>query len=857
LMPSFAHKMKLLILPVVAILAGITPSSGAQPMPEGCEEIVVSFEVPRLLQQDIYAIYGNTILFLSVSEIFGHLDLNIEAEIPGQRWSGLYIDRNRPYSIDLRRKEARVDGKGYTLTDADFKVYDDELYLSIEALSRLFGFEMKFYFSSLLVRLTLDTDFPSYQKMKRRQEHQKLKSKRAAAKSVRHLPGQTQYFGGGVADWAVSGSPLGDGGQYYSMAVGAMLMGGDLELSGSGNSNLGFDRHGMMYRWHYSFGQNNLISQGNLGHLPSTGFLSRRLIGVSATNQPQVQRKVYQRTTIEGEIGEGWEVEIYVGSRLADFQLTDMTGRYSFDVDINYGTTEILLKMYGPNGEIQTERRYVGVTYNQIPEGTFEYSVSAGRTDPVMGEGRNYVQASGFYGATSGLTVGGSGDFPTSSPEGERPTVAAEATWQIMGDLATDVSFAPGYATEGAISFNRPSLFSAHGSFTKYFENEFRNPARQEYAARLSLNSPLKIGARYYGLRFSSILNKFQSFSTINLSYGTSLQLLRTHLTYLGRTSIKKSGTTTDSRIISEVYVMPRFLPIFQPLLKVTYDHSLNRLTRYGIQYNRRIFKLLQANVAVDRNAVTGSYQVIATLRLPTGFADFSSRVVSTGDHIAVSQIQRGSIRYDQMGKRVRLDRRNGIGLSSALIRPFADENYNGRRDRDERFLGGVKANIKGGRPRQSGPLKQYYYDGLLAYDKHLIQIDEFGLDDPMLKPTHDNYGVVCPPNVVTAIDIPIVMVTEINGHVERLVGKDIAGVGGIKVFAVNDATDAVVEVTSFSSGEYFYLGLVPGNYHLYVDPSTLEKLGLRSEPPQIELEVKPSNGGEVIGFLDFELLPR
>lgn len=856
-MSSYAHTIKLAVLSVLVTLASMTPSSVAQSMPEGCEEIVVSFEVPHLLHQDIDAIYDGKILYLSVSELFGLLDINIETEIPGQRWSGIYVNRNRPYSIDVKRKEARVDGKGYTLADVDFKLFDNDVYLSLAAFSRLFGFDLKFYFSSLLVRLALDTDFPSYQKMKRRQEHKKLKSKKAAAKSIRHLPRHTQYFGGGVADWAVSGSPVGEGGQYYSMAVGAMLMGGDLELSGSGNSDLGFDKHGMMYRWHYSFGQNSMISQGNLGHLPSTGFLSRRLIGASITNQPEIQRKVYQRTTIEGEIGEGWEVELYAGSRLVDFQITDMTGRYSFDVDINYGTTEILLKMYGPNGEIQTERRYVGVTYNQIPEGTFEYSLSAGRTDPAMGEGSNYVQAGGYYGATSGLTVGGSGDFPISSPDGERATVAAEATWQVLGDLAVDASFAPSYAAEGAVSFNRPSLLSAHGSFTKYFENVFRNPAQQEYAARLSLTSPLKIGTQHYGLRFSSILNKFQSFSTINLSYGTSLQLLRTHLTYMGRTSIKKSGGISDSKITSEIYAIPRFLPILQPLLKVTYDHTLNRLTRYGIQYNRRLFKLLQANIAVDRNTITGSYQAIATLRLPTSFADFSSRVVSSGDHTAVSQIQRGSIRYDQQGKRVRLDRRNGIGLGSALIRPFADENYNGRRDQNERFLGGVKANIRGGRPRQSGPLKQYYYDGLIAYDEHLIQIDEYGLDDPMLKPTHDNYGVVCPPNVVTAVDVPIVMVTEINGHVERVVGKNVAGVGGIKVFVVNDATDAVVELTSFSSGEYFFLGLVPGNYHLYVDPPTLEKLGLRSDPPQIELEVKPSSGGDVINFLDFELFPK
>ncbi|MFH1374930.1 MAG: carboxypeptidase-like regulatory domain-containing protein [bacterium] len=844
----------ILIVSATLAIGVIAPVAAEE---SGFEEIVIGFDIPRLLQKDLYVLYDNQNVFLPVTEIFRLLDINIASDASAGRFYGFFISNDRPYEINLMDRTVTIDGDRHPLADSNFTVSAGELYLKVDLFEELFGLQAKFHFSSLTVRLKLDESLPSYQKLKRQQAQKKLRTRETALRNVRSLPRQEPYFGVGVVDWAVSSSPFGDGGHHFGLGLGAMVLAGDLSVSGGGNSVTGFDPGAMTYRWHYYFDNSRHLTQINLGQVTTGGFLSRRLKGASVTNQPQVPRRIFQTIDVNGYVGDGWEVELWIGSRLVDYQLTDVSGNYHFEVDIYYGTTEIILKLYGPNGEIRTERRYAGVSYNQIPEKTFEYTVSAGVADNGFEENRVYGQANGFYGVSNRLTLGAGTDFPFGSQDKEPPTVAAEATWQATGDLTANASLSPRYAAAGAFSFNRPSLISINGSFTRYFENEFRNRAHQVYSARLAVSSPLPIGGRYYSLRFSSSVNKFRDFSSINFNYGTSSSLPLLHITYLGRTVIKKSTAGSHSKITSEIFVMPNILRFLRPQLRATYDHTLNQFSRYGIQWNRRLFRVGQLSVGVDRNEIAGNYQITASFRLLTGFADFSTRVVSVGEHTSMAQTQRGSVRYDQQAHRIWFDRRNGIGYGSAIVRPYADDNYNGLVDEGEIYLTGIRATIKGGRARPTTRGERFYYDGLRAYDRYLVEVDEFGLDDPTLKPAFDNYEVFCNPNMVTAIDVAVVVVTEVSGMVRKQTEQGLAGVGMVKIMIINDATDAVTEVSTFSSGEYFYLGLVPGQYRIYVDPQHLEFLDSRSDPTQIKLEVQPQRGGTAISNLNFLLIPN
>jgi len=260
--------------------------------------------------------------------------------------------------------------------------------------------------------------------------------------------------------------------------------------------------------------------------------------------------------------------------------------------------------------------------------------------------------------------------------------------------------------------------------------------------------------------------------------------------------------------------------------------------------------------MSVEHNAISNSNTFMVNFNLFSPFADFNSRVMRTNDKITINQIQRGSVKYNRENKSIMFDRKNSVGLGTAVVRPFLDNNYNGVMDEGEEYIPGLRAKVNGARVKLEGNNKQYYYDGLRPYEDYMVQIDQYSLDNPMLKPTYENYQVKINPNVVTAIQVPIVAASEISGKIERQIGSVSVGIGGIKIVLMNLSKETLIELTSFNSGDYYYLGLTPGTYKAFIDPTQLEKYGYTAIPEKIEFEIKPLEGGSVIEGINFKLVP-
>ena len=150
-----------------------------------------------------------------------------------------------------------------------------------------------------------------------------------------------------------------------------------------------------------------------------------------------------------------------------------------------------------------------------------------------------------------------------------------------------------------------------------------------------------------------------------------------------------------------------------------------------------------------------------------------------------------------------------------------------------------------------------YYYDRLRPYDEYLLQIDEYSLDDPLLKPTNEAYQVTLNPNVITPIEVPLVIAGELSGQVRRHLEYGEAGIGGIKLIVVNVSKDIMSEVTTFTDGEYYFLGLLPGSYRVYIDPAQLENYGYTARPEAREFKITSEEGGASVADVDFLLVPK
>jgi hypothetical protein len=824
--------------------------------PRTFEEIVVSFEIPRLIKKDLFAQYSGNTIYLPVIEIFNLLELSIDADLKDRLISGYVINKDRRFSIDLNNFSVRSGGQKWPIIASDFYLGSTDLYLKIDLFDRLFGLKMDFNFSALRVYLPLNKDFPSYQRLQRKQEHEKLLSRTASLRDVMEMPRHRELLSAGVIDWAFSTSPVGGGGHYFDMNAGSMFLGGDLNIAAGGNTVTGFEPDQTTYRWHYFVGNNRYLSQAELGFINTSGPLSRGLKGAMITNRPQSERKYFQTINLAGYLGQNWEVELYIDQKLIDFQTTDQSGEYDFNLDIYYGASLITLKMYGPNGEIKSEERYIRIPYNLIPKKNYEYFLAGGQSS-IPAQKAQYGQGSFLYGLSENLTLGVSADLPANPKSEEKLTYATEITYQASGNLTLNCSFSPGNADRYGVNYSRLSAVNINGCYTKYYENQFRNKFSQKNSAQLSISTPFKFGGRYLGLRYNAIWDKYPSVNYINMSYGFNASISRLQLGYTGKYKWSIYVNRTLKELTSQLLISAMFIPWVQPQFRVTYDHMENRPNKYSIILNRRLFKTGQVALTYERNQDNKSNMFMFSLNFFTNFANFSTRAISSGKTNSVSQVQRGSVRYDNDAGAIRFDRRTGVGFGSAVIRPFQDSNFNGVRDKNEDYLPGIKAKITGGREKPIGRTRIFYYDGLRPYENYLVQIDQNSIDNPTLRPAYENYKIVCNPNIITPIEVPLVPVSELSGMVWRQTAQGKNGIGGIRIMLLNQKTESLVEVVSFSNGEYYYEGIIPGSYRAYIDPEQLTRYGYISDPDAIDFEVKPEDAGTCREKVDFTLSPK
>ncbi len=225
------------------------------------EEIVVNFDVPKLINSDIFVQYDGQTLYIPLQEMFRLLEVVSEHDRETMRISGYMISQKDPFEVDFARGVVIRSGEEMLLL-RDGYIYDGhECWLRLDLMEKYFGLPMKFDFSKLQVRLPLNKEFPAYQKLKRKQAQEKLKAKKKVEREVYALPFSREYVRGGVADWVISTNPLGGRDvHYYSLNLGGLLMGGDFTVMGSGDTKEGINTEQMRYKWHYYLNKNRYLT---------------------------------------------------------------------------------------------------------------------------------------------------------------------------------------------------------------------------------------------------------------------------------------------------------------------------------------------------------------------------------------------------------------------------------------------------------------------------------------------------------------------------------------------------------------------------------------------------------------------
>ena len=131
-------------LAVVCLVVMVLPSAGST-QTGMLEEIVVGFEVPKLISKDIFVQYDGSTVFVPVIEVFNTLEFPVQDDLVGERITGRIPDQfgeMDKFLIDLTRFNVKALGTEKSLLRSDYFLDDRDLYLRIDLFGEIFGLNM-------------------------------------------------------------------------------------------------------------------------------------------------------------------------------------------------------------------------------------------------------------------------------------------------------------------------------------------------------------------------------------------------------------------------------------------------------------------------------------------------------------------------------------------------------------------------------------------------------------------------------------------------------------------------------------------------------------------------------------------
>jgi hypothetical protein len=136
----------------------------------------------------------------------------------------------------------------------------------------------------------------------------------------------------------------------------------------------------------------------------------------------------------------------------------------------------------------------------------------------------------------------------------------------------------------------------------------------------------------------------------------------------------------------------------------------------------------------------------------------------------------------------------------------------------------------------------------LPAFEPVLVAVDSSTLLSPLWVPAYNSVSVETGPNRFRSLDLPILPGGVIEGRVVRQSVDSAVPLAGVRLHLRRHGSSQTVQLTTFSDGGFYLIGVKPGAYELSADPGVLARLGLSSWPVGFTMPSSPE-GATVDGL--------
>jgi hypothetical protein len=829
-------------------------------------------------------------IYVQPIDVFNFIKVRADRSEDGTILSGYYIEETRKYLINDSTRRITFRDTTWNLTKEDYVIRSTGSFLRADLFETIFHLKCIFEFRSMALELQSGEPLPAETEAAFQKNRKNVGGAHKEIIPDRVYNLSRSWLSIGALDWSGSGNitlanyasgvrvnAIRSGS--YSLMLGAQLFGGDFDISQSGGNASSYAQQGNPWRWRLGIQNSDLISQLTIGRHSAFSNLNLpdSMIGFSITNAQQSYTSSFTTYTISDHTEPDWTVELYINDALINYTKADQTGYYKFSVPLSYGTTNMVLKFYGPYGEVRSNAIHLNIPYTFLPPGHLEYTLTGGTSAANPGVRRSLAQLDMKLGVSTAMTLNGGLRYQRDNRGGLILDPYGITSIRVTSGILLGGQYHHNSGYKGTLSLSGPLGISLEGEYdhplhvapsvpdSAQIANTYADPFSILELRRLSINAPvpflgwpirftgtdvpLNTDSSNVGMTIGTILNFFGTSFNID----ANMNFLRDKFRFTSLSDIR--GTIGASLSLFSGFLL-------RPQLNV--DYSTHSISNLQLSFAKQLGEWGALNLGGSHDFVGGGNSVQLELRstLPFAMLGFTSGT-STGQPINSSATMSGSIGFDPNFLDVYGGSRPEVRRGGLIVVPFIDANSNGVWDAGEQVVQRFGLEQAPGKviAEPSGILR---VTDLEPYRHYVVKTSTNDLENISLMPKFQTFEFTPPANGFTRIDIPLAAGGQIEGYITlKAMNKKDESLGGVRlkvrhweVGEVRDTSEYPLteETLSYSNGEFYYMGIPPGHYRIYVDPNQLRLLNYVSVPPYVEFDVKNSEDGDVVNGLNMTL---
>ncbi len=840
------------------------------------EEITIEIN-HRIIGSDIIpAFLSGEQVYVKPSDIFNFVKVHNELSSDGRSITGHYIDEEAKYNIDFQNAQIRYRDDIYKLKPDEYVILASGYYLRSDIFEKIFQLKCLFTFNGLSISLSSGKPLPAEIEISDAAKRNNMQQAASEVIPDKRFGLPRSLFSLGTVDWSAGGgyskflgAPTNSGistdgvkSYQYNFLLGGQILGGDFDASLTQSNYQPIDWKNTPFRWRMGIPNSSLISQIMIGRHSffSNIQLADSMVGIQVTNAYSGYRSSYSNYTISDHTEPNWTVELYVNNALISYTKADQTGFYKFVIPLSYGSTNVQLRFRGPYGEVRISTIDLRIPYTFLPPGNFEYTLTGGTSLAHPSLNSSTGTLDGKLGISTAMTLSGGVNYSKDDlgklvllPYG---TTSFRATSGILlgGEYYYKTGFRSSLDIAGPTGFsldaNVDHPFTANpvsaGGFTILDQRRVLLLMPMPFIGGDFHVTALDIPISKDSGNFSLSPQLTKSFFGLTLNASSTLNFIRDrfHL-YPGSYNIGNAGISgsTFANILFRT--------------SATVDLMSHRVTTVDLNLTKPIFETGTVSVTGTYSFLDGSTRIQADLRMNLPFAQVgTSSTWGTNMPLATNASMAGSLTFDPVDPRFLSTYRPQVRRGGLEIVPFIDQNGNGKYDEGEPLVKhfGLEQPPGGVYEQDNGILRIF---DLEPYRKYVVKTTAENTDNIALISKFQTFEFTPPANGFVRVEIPLSVAGQIEGYV-YLAGATDEPLGGARIKIQNRDSQDTSEVRlsedllSYSSGEFFYLGLVPGKYRAYIDPKQLQLLHYSCNPPYIDFELKSKEEGDIVEGLNF-----